>query len=968
MDESSSHLSVALALMAIEEEKVCDPMSSKAVPSPKSQPSPSCPPDQQQDTTPSKKIQTGKDFILSVARNYSSEPVQNSDHNVWGVLTAISNKSRKRQQGINILLTADEHFFGRSVEDKRFRIDSNAISSSHCKIYRKKIIAGDIFHTSVFLKDTSTNGSYINWEKLNKDSPEAMLQHGDIVSFAAAPQHGKFVFKFKENELAYAFVYREVSNSLPAVDSSTSKRKAEEFVSENKRLKGIGIGAPEGPISLDDVRSLQRSNTDLRKQLESHVVTIQTMQDERRSADALHENEVKLLKETISQSYHVEIKDLRCMLDEKQKELVRTHAMSAERQQAMEDLNERLRASLQSRTDADEIINRVEVKIRVEDKVTKDAGTEISWDIVFHMLGNAMLFIAQKGTISELEKQLDEERNQRKKEREKALADQKSALQRAQLEAQEELKRQSDIASRQERELKEVISKLQESDKESRSLVEALRSKLEDTRESLVLSEKKVRQLESQVQDEQQSSAKERKKTETLEHGMKQLKKELEDEKMAREEAWAKVSALELEIAAAIRDLSTEKQRFQGARERIILRETQLRAFYSTTEEISSLFAKQQEQLKAMQKTLEDEDNYENMSVDIDHCATRENTVVEKVKSHRSNTNVKESSAASTPRVERIQVESSSDEASVTEKHECDMKSQGDGHHTQEQECTSGERAVNGGFGSDINGIDTAPMLDGDPIETERVLGTESPANFDVGNIDLNKQDTFMGDTMQLDNDTYVQEDGGVQRVFEDSARCSQSNKPLESLRATEDTEGATATIRTADLLTSEVAGSWAISTAPSVYGENESPGSGERGDGGSRNNGDDAVKGMLGLSDNQAAGSQTIPVTTAATKWSQDRQALNAMIDIVAPEFKEQFGGNGLVRVVNSELVSVSDSDTDDGNSDTGVKEVEANGGSISDEDTQEGSDESHSGDNDNQAKDGANDCNDATQEDSLG
>ncbi|KAK9143666.1 hypothetical protein Syun_013066 [Stephania yunnanensis] len=872
--------------MAIEEEKACDPMPSKAVPSPKSQPSPSCPPDQQQDTTPSKKIQSSKDFILSVARNYSSEPVQNSDHNVWGVLTAISNKSRKRLQGINILLTADEHFFGRSVEDKRFRIDSNAISSSHCKIYRKKIIAGDIFHTSVFLKDTSTNGSYINWEKLNKDSPEAMLQHGDIVIFAAPPN---------KDELAYAFVYREVSNSLPAVDSSTSKRKAEEFVSENKRLKGIGIGAPEGPISLDDVRSLQRSNTDLRKQLESHVVTIQTMQDERRSADALHENEVKLLKETISQSYHVEIKDLRCMLDEKQKELVITHAMSAERQQAMEDLNERLRASLQSRTDADEIIN------------------------------------SQKGTISELEKQLDEERNQRKKEREKALADQKSALQRAQLEAQEELKRQSDIASRQERELKEVISKLQESDKESRSLVEALRSKLEDTRESLVLSEKKVRQLESQVQDEQQSSAKERKKTETLEHGMKQLKKELEDEKIAREEAWAKVSALELEIAAAIRDLSIEKQRFQGARERIILRETQLRAFYSTTEEISSLFTKQQEQLKAMQKTLEDEDNYENMSLDIDHCATRENTVVEKVNSHRSNTNVKESSAASTPRVERIQVESSSDEASVTEKHECDMKSQGDGRHTQEQECTSGERAVNGGFGSDINGIDTAPMLDGDPIETERVLGTESPANFDVGNIDLNKQDTFMGDTMQLDNDTYVQEDGGVQRVFEDSARCSQSNKPLESLRATEDTEGAAATIRTADLLTSEVAGSWAISTAPSVYGENESPGSGERGDGGSRNNGDDAVKGTLGLSDNQAAGSQTIPVTTAATKWSQDRQALNAMIDIVAPEFKEQFGGNGLVRVVNSELVSVSDSDTDDGNSDTGVKGVEANGGSIS-------------------------------------
>lgn len=35
----------------------------------------------------------------------------------------------------------------------------------------------------------------------------------------------------------------------------------EEFVSENKRLKGIGIGSPDGPLSLDDFRSLQRSNT-----------------------------------------------------------------------------------------------------------------------------------------------------------------------------------------------------------------------------------------------------------------------------------------------------------------------------------------------------------------------------------------------------------------------------------------------------------------------------------------------------------------------------------------------------------------------------------------------------------------------------------------------------------------------------------------------------------------------------------
>jgi hypothetical protein len=34
----------------------------------------------------------------------------------------------------------------------------------------------------------------------------------------------------------------------------------EDIVGENKRMKGIGIGAPEGPISLDDFWILQRSN------------------------------------------------------------------------------------------------------------------------------------------------------------------------------------------------------------------------------------------------------------------------------------------------------------------------------------------------------------------------------------------------------------------------------------------------------------------------------------------------------------------------------------------------------------------------------------------------------------------------------------------------------------------------------------------------------------------------------------
>lgn len=64
-------------------------------------------------------------------------------------------------------------------------------------------------------------------------------------------------------------------------------------------------------------------------------------------------------------------------------------------------------------------------------------------------------------SIAELKAQLDEEREQRREEREKAVADLKAAVQRAQLEAEEELKRLSDAALRREREQQEVINKLQ---------------------------------------------------------------------------------------------------------------------------------------------------------------------------------------------------------------------------------------------------------------------------------------------------------------------------------------------------------------------------------------------------------------------------------------------------------------------------------------------------------------------------
>ncbi|XP_020699725.1 FK506-binding protein 5 [Dendrobium catenatum] len=786
--------------------------------------------------------------MRAVARVISDQPLPNPEPGVWAVLTAISKNARFRPQGVNMLLTEDEHCIGRCVED-RFQINSISISANHCKIYRERETHTDGKADSstpfaVYLRDTSTNGTYVNWVKLRRSS-KVRLTHGDIVSFVSPPL----------GDNSYVFVYREV----PSSSTEGSKRKSEDFSNESKRLKGIGIGAPDGPISLDDVRSLQRSNMELRQQLESHVLTIEALHSENRAINARHENELKGLKDTVSNSYDDQIKDLLNVLEAKQKELDDLKATSAELQNSIKDLNERLHASLQSRADADEIIN------------------------------------SQNVTISELDAQLDEERNQRRGEREKAEMDLKSAIQKAHVEAQEEIKRQADVYLRQNREQQELITKLQESEKDSRLLVDMLRSKLEDARESLVTSEKKSRQLEAQFQDELVSSANSRKKMDAVESEIRKLRKELENEKqVAREEAWAKVSSLELEIAAAIRDISIEKQRFQGARERIILRETQLRAFYSTTEEISALFSKQQEQLKAMQKALEDEENYENSLFVVDlNMPVNLNFNLAQPRG-----NPKESSSASTQKNSFLKIDSKDDcdvdddddeAVCTTQKNDCQNDSQ-DGN-TQDLQGGGVDRLASRGFGSDIDGVGTEIVPDLNQNDTERVIGTESQVD-ERGSaaLALLKCSNLAGDTMQIDEEIEAQ-------VDQKDLKTSPSSQQRK-----EDTEAST--IRTADLLASEAAGSWAIDTAPSVYGENESPE-----DHGTGAEADAATAFLMLGSEGQAAGSQSNSAR-GITKLTREHRALSAMIDIVEPDFKQKFPG--FVGVTQSE--SPSDAETEEG------------------------------------------------------
>ncbi|CAH2057867.1 unnamed protein product [Thlaspi arvense] len=800
-----------------------------------------------------------KDFIVSVAANIASQPLQNYDSNVWGVLTAISNNARKRRQGINILLTSDEHRLGRLPCHASYQIESTAISGNHCKIYRKQITGVDgASDVSVFVEDTSTNGTFLNWEKLKKKGPEARVQHGDIISLAVPPEHDK----------SFAFVYREVLGNNTAVHCMDRKRKAEDITYETKRPKGIGIGGPDGPISLDDFKSLQRSNTELRKQLEAQVLTVDTLRNESRAIVEHHESEIKQIKESIAKSFQNELIELRDLIDTKQKELAQVNKVSAEQKHSIDDLGERLSTSLQSLSEANEIIK------------------------------------SQKASIDELKIELSEEKNQRREERETAIAERKAAMHRCQIEAQEELKRFSDAAVRYEREQQEVINKMKESEKERSMQVETLMSKLEDTRQKLVDSDNRNRQLEARVSEEQLASANAQKKIEELDLEIKVLQKDLESEKQAaREEAWAKVSALELEISAAVRDLDVERQRHRGARERIMLRETQLRAFYSTTEEISSLFAKQQEQLKTMQRTLEDEDNCDNTSLDIDLIPVNRNPNRGNTQEDERATNcaAKASSSTSGQRSNRDEVfdTSSCEDEDATQKHDCEIMSQ-EGQNTQE---ASSDKVAKGGFGSDIEGVGTAPApapaFGTDLVGTEQVNETQSP-----GDDHLRKSIILAGDTMQIDCETQVHEsiqnDGAVLVL----------RKTLNDRRDTQDTEGV-GTIRTSDLLASEVAGSWAYSTAPSVHGENETERSREDEESQTQRIKEVAIVHDSATQVNESQTKPTVPEEVLVTRRKDDakHEAVNDETMGIIDQGKIKHGNGS-----NSDTESCSDTDDDRG------------------------------------------------------
>ncbi|KAH9553044.1 hypothetical protein CY35_09G099300 [Sphagnum magellanicum] len=521
--------------------------------------------------------------VKSMAQKVASHPVSI----VWGLLTAVSEKARARPQGTTIVLCGSEHILGRTVKEEVCRIESLNVSGMHCTISRRVCDAdgkvqplnhefspGD--RVMICIKDSSSNGTFVNNQKLQRNGAEVELQHGDIVSLVGPPEH------------------EDVEEGGGA---------------ECKRSRGLGTGGPDGPVSLNDVRRLQRSNEELRQQLEAHTLATEKLRSDYRASEAVHDVELKEVRASITQKYAAQIDDMQVELSARANELEESAAMISHQQSTIEDLKQHLAVAAKSRLDAEEAIE------------------------------------SHKGIIQELENRLEDERTQHSKDKAKAEAKSKADLDRVRIESAEELKHVLESAALQHKQQQDIILTLQESDKENRLAAENLRKKLDIERAAVVAAEEKGRRLEAQLQEERIHNVNSLNKLAEIEKDLQQACRVREDEKKAREVAERKVADLELEMEVVFRDLALERQRLQGARERILLRETQMRAFHSTAAEVATLQQKQQEQLAAMLRTLEDGDDekmkgeadtpstspYTKAKVDSPKCTPERNSAATKV-------------------------------------------------------------------------------------------------------------------------------------------------------------------------------------------------------------------------------------------------------------------------------------------------------------------------------------------------
>ncbi|KAH8951403.1 hypothetical protein BDL97_09G026100 [Sphagnum fallax] len=794
--------------------------------------------------------------VLAMAQRVATKPLPISRSDLWGLLTAVSDRARKRPQGFHIMLHSSEHLLGRIVKEASCQFESPNVSARHCAIYRKLLgpdgqnvpsnhIQGPGDRLVACIKDFSSNGTYINQRRLQRNGDEAELVHGDVISLLGAP----------ENDNAFAFVYREVLGPTNGTGPSSSchphKRKgssaedAEEGVcGDGKRIRGLGSGVHDGPISFSDVQQLQRANDELQEELKAHVLTIEKLQSEYHLAEDRHALEIKEVRTSITKKFLSQLDEMQTMLTQREKELEASAAVCGHQQSTLEELKQQLAFATQSQLEAEDVIN------------------------------------SQRTTIQELEKVLEDEQMQHMKERAEAEGSLREELERVRNEALEELNSHKEAVSSMQMQQEDLLVLLKDAEKEHQLVSEGLQMKLVSEKAAVKAVECEKQELEAQLQEEKNSK----------ENALKR----------ASGRAQAQISGLKLEMEASTVNLTLEKQQLQSAQERIMLRESELRAFHATAAEIAALQERQQSQLAMLLRNLDegnsDRTKFQENILGASTCPRSQQGASDLAGMQNSEASRDEQRGASQSRSASQPMQVDTDAQSShkmvpnrctnndSQPHEDEQAkgtvigdcivadtqyddsvvaptlpgSLGTSTHPRESidpgdlgDTISSKQGVHlsttnveAGYTQlvDTEGLHSLPEKGADALdmmEQRRAEAREenqvSPVNMDEGSTDEQQQPEMpAGETRQSSskwNATLRAGDGDDTRTIGAQALISLGGiegglNVLES-RSMHSRRNS---MCTADLLASEVAGSWAVSTPASAHGENESMPSNGRG------------------------------------------------------------------------------------------------------------------------------------------
>ncbi|XP_024376186.1 uncharacterized protein [Physcomitrium patens] len=251
----------------------------------------------------------------------------------WAMLTAVSANACKRPQGSHIMLHNSDHVLGRTVKEVSCQFNSPNVSGRHCTISRRYLGEdGRILSTNNItnaatdrlvgcIRDSSSNGTFVNFQRLQRNGEEVQLRHGDVISLVSTPEDARLT------------------------DHPTSGRAL--------------------PL-------------ELRLQVEAYMLEVEKMRSEYRSAETRHASELKDLQTTLAEKFNAQLEELKISLATKELDLETSSAVRLQQESCIELLEQRLASEAKSRVDAEEVIDGLKMRMEELQRCLEDERFKIS--------------------------------------------------------------------------------------------------------------------------------------------------------------------------------------------------------------------------------------------------------------------------------------------------------------------------------------------------------------------------------------------------------------------------------------------------------------------------------------------------------------------------------------------------------------------------------------------------------------